>query len=185
MIAVIVLVGGFVIYRSFASGIPHCARGTINLGFEIAFKDGKGYKTRLCRISAFKSTGSEDGGSVRVSSGASGNWLRLYNDARKAGITLVADSSFRSHKKQTELYNCYTSGRCKNYTAKPGYSNHQRGVAIDIDIVPGPNNDPSLDTCRNNPNVYPVFKWLNTNGYKYNRRANISTECWHWSDTGK
>lgn len=185
IIAVIVIVGGFFIYRSFAATAnpPACAKGTINLGYEIGFKNGSGYKIRLCRISDFPSKGSEDDGSVRVSSTASANWLALYNAAKKAKIPLVADSSFRSHKKQTELYNCYKAGKC-NYAAKPGYSNHQSGVAIDIDIVPGPNNDPSLTTCKNNPGKYWVYYWLSKNASKFNRRANVASECWHWSDTG-
>lgn len=180
----VAVVGGFLVYSTnAASEPPGCARGTRSLGYNIGFKNGKGYKIRLCRIEGFKSKGSEDGGYVRVSSNASARWLGLYKAAKSAGFNLVANSSFRSHSKQTELYNCYKAGKC-NQAAPPGYSNHQSGEAIDIDIVPGANNDPSLRQCLSNPKKYPLYNWLSKNAYKYYRYARIADECWHWSPTG-
>jgi LAS superfamily LD-carboxypeptidase LdcB len=38
---------------------------------------------------------------------------------------------------QTYLYNCYLSGNCNsgNLAARPGYSNHQSGLAMDIAVA--------------------------------------------------
>lgn len=186
IIAVIALIGSIFVFRSFASTAPPvCASGSSSLGFETAYKDGKPYRIRLCRIEGFLSTGSEDHGWARVSSSASGNWVALFQAARRSRVTLVASSSFRSYATQEQLYKCWLARKpgC-NQAAKPGYSNHQSGEAIDIDIVPGPNNDPPLTQCLANAKQYPTYYWLSQNAYKYKRYAHIASECWHWSPTG-
>lgn len=187
IVAVVVAIGGFIVYRSFASSEPpKCAAGSSSLGYNIGFKDGVGYKIRLCRINGFLSKGTEDGGWVRVASNASGNWVALFQAAKRSGITLVASSSFRSYTKQKEMYECWRARRAGcNPANPPGYSNHQTGDAVDIDIVPGDNNDPALTECLNNSRKYPVYYWLSKNAYKYKRYARVASECWHWSATGK
>jgi|GEM_PF-5317179 len=186
IVGVFALVGGFLVYSSFAaSNPPVCASGSRSQGYRDAYKNGKKYKIRLCRIVGFKSTGDEDNGWVHVSSNASGNWVALFKSAQRAGIKLTANSSFRSYQKQKQLYDCYNR-RAKgcNPAAPPGYSNHQSGEAIDIDIVPGPNNDPTLTECLRNYRKYPVYNWLSKNAYKYKRYGRVAKECWHWSPTG-
>lgn len=186
LIATVAVVGVFVVYRSFAATEPPpCSSGSSSLGYNIGFKNGKGYKIRLCRIDGFLSKGTEDGGYVRVASNASGNWVALFKAAKKSGINLVANSSFRSNAKQKELYDCWVARRrgC-NPANPPGYSNHQSGEAIDIDIIPGDNNDPTLTQCLSNYKKYPVYYWLSQNAYKYKRYAHVASECWHWSPTG-
>lgn len=187
LILIVVVVGGFFAYRSFAySPTAPCAAGSRSLGYADAYKNGKSYRIRLCRIDWFPSSGKEDGGWVRVASNASGNWVALLRAADKANITLRASSSFRSNSYQAYLYNCDQTNKCNggNDAAEPGYSNHQSGEAVDIDIVPGDGNDPPLTKCLSNPKAYPVYDWLSKNAYKYKRYARVASECWHWSPTG-
>jgi D-alanyl-D-alanine carboxypeptidase len=57
-------------------------------------------------------------------------------DARVAGFELVAFSTYRSYEYQETLYNNYVSRdgqeNADRYSARPGYSEHQTGLAFDV-----------------------------------------------------
>lgn len=61
---------------------------------------------------------------------------QMAADARVAGFELVAFSTYRSFEYQESLYNNYVSRDGKEnadrYSARPGYSEHQTGLAFDI-----------------------------------------------------
>jgi hypothetical protein len=163
-----------------------CSAGTIDVGEADGYSAGQKYLIRLCEIPGFTSASTEDiNGLVRVNSTASGKWLQVFNQAKAAGINLTATSSFRTMSKQISLYGCYKSGDCHggNEAAKPGYSNHQIGFAIDIDINTA-GKDPSLTTCKANPGAYPTYSWLATNAPAQGIDAKVVSECWHWSVGG-
>lgn len=67
---------------------------------------------------------------------AAGAFNRLTNDAKTAGYNLIAESGYRSYRTQVAVYNreVQTFGRATADTqsARPGYSEHQTGWAIDI-----------------------------------------------------
>ena len=166
------------------SNIP-CTPGTQDLGPTTGYKSGEPYQIRLCGITELTSQGTEDtAGYIRVNSTASKQWLDLAQQAKSDGIDLVASSSFRSNDYQKRLYSCYITKTCNGgrLAAKPGYSNHQFGFAVDINIAPG--SDPSLTTCQSNPSAYPKYGWLADNAAKYGISANVASECWHWSIGG-
>lgn len=56
--------------------------------------------------------------------------------AKKANIRLTAFSTFRSYDRQRVLYNNYVASHGKKqadrFSARPGYSEHQTGLAFDI-----------------------------------------------------
>jgi len=60
----------------------------------------------------------------------------LFNQAKTEGIILYAISGYRSYKRQKCIYTCNISNHGQAYTdkysAKPGYSEHQTGLAMDI-----------------------------------------------------
>ena len=56
--------------------------------------------------------------------------------ARRAGINLGATSGFRTMAQQQELYRRYLNGT-GNLAARPGYSNHQNGIAMDVSGIGG------------------------------------------------
>lgn len=85
--------------------------------------------------------------------------------AARAGIGLVVMSGFRTHDKQTELYNDYRFGS-GNLAARPGWSNHQSGRALDIVLDRG------------------VLEWLDRNARRFGFRRTVRREPWHWEFTG-
>lgn len=61
---------------------------------------------------------------------------KMIEDAKKEKLKLVMFSGFRSSERQTQLYNNYVSKdgvrEADTYSARPGYSEHQTGLAFDI-----------------------------------------------------
>ncbi len=89
----------------------------------------------------------------------------LKNDANGAGFNFYIGSGYRSYWDQKIIYNNYVSwdgqANADTYSARPGHSEHQSGLAADI----CESNEPaciSSDFDNTNP-----AKWLNDNCYKY------------------
>lgn len=84
---------------------------------------------------------------------------RMKDDAYSDGIILWIASGFRSYEKQEELYSHYVKeyGRKKadTFSARPGHSEHQTGLALDLNIV-----DSSFEGTKE-------AIWLCKNSYKY------------------
>lgn len=57
------------------------------------------------------------------------SYLNLYNDALNHNLKLTIFSGYRSYEKQTTIWNKNPN---EYYVAKPGYSEHQTGLALDI-----------------------------------------------------
>ena len=62
---------------------------------------------------------------------------KLIMDAKNDGYTIRAMSAYRSYQYQVNLYNNYVSqdGRedADTYSARPGFSEHQTGLCVDVD----------------------------------------------------
>jgi D-alanyl-D-alanine carboxypeptidase len=60
----------------------------------------------------------------------------LVRDAKKAGYTIVGVSGYRSYKTQVSLFESYIKQegyeKARMYSATPGTSEHQTGLAIDV-----------------------------------------------------
>ncbi len=63
----------------------------------------------------------------------------LVQGAKKDGIDIYLSSGFRSYEYQDEIYNNYCSvygqAEADTFSARPGHSEHQTGMAIDVNIV--------------------------------------------------
>ncbi|PFO04981.1 peptidase M15 [Bacillus sp. AFS076308] len=61
---------------------------------------------------------------------------KLFAGAKQAGVSLLGVSAYRSHAAQTALFNHYVSidgvKAAKTYSAVPGTSEHETGLAIDV-----------------------------------------------------
>jgi zinc D-Ala-D-Ala carboxypeptidase len=61
---------------------------------------------------------------------------KLFTGARKDGFELLGVSAYRSHASQTVLFNYYVSldgyETARTYSAIPGTSEHETGLAIDV-----------------------------------------------------
>jgi LAS superfamily LD-carboxypeptidase LdcB len=86
--------------------------------------------------------------------------------ASKLGIDLKIRSGFRSYAKQAKLYKQYRKGQ-GNLAAPPGYSNHESGRALDLNVT--------------NPKA---FDWLQSHGATYGFHRTVPGEAWHWEYLG-
>ena len=91
-------------------------------------------------------------------------WNQLKAAAARDGVHLQLNSGFRTMDEQRYLYNTKPAG----YAAYPGYSNHQHGQAMDIDVV----DQRAYDWMFNRA---PGMGWVNT----------VAHEPWHWEYFGR
>ena len=90
---------------------------------------------------------------------------QMFAAAKAEGVYLVAGSGFRSQSYQATLYNNYVarSGKAAadTYSARPGYSEHQTGLAMDISDKSG-----ATYLSQSFENT-AEGKWLKNNAWKY------------------
>lgn len=84
---------------------------------------------------------------------------KMKGDAAKEGLTLWNASGFRSYELQNKLYTRYSERDGKaaadRYSARPGHSEHQTGLAIDLNTI--------TSAFANTPEG----KWVSENCWKY------------------
>ena len=94
-------------------------------------------------------------------------FVAMRDAAAAAGIELRIVSGFRSREHQQWLYAAWRAGM-GNRAARPGYSNHQSGRALDLDLDrPG------------------AFTWLDANARRFGFKRTVKSEPWHWEWNGK
>jgi D-alanyl-D-alanine carboxypeptidase len=81
------------------------------------------------------------------------------------GVEIRINSGFRTMASQEYLYACYINCNCNSCSlaAKPGYSNHQSGHALDLNTA-----------------ATGVLAWLNAHGAAYGFKPTVPSEAWHW-----
>lgn len=89
---------------------------------------------------------------------------RMSTAAAGAGISLWVTSGYRSRAEQRWLYDRYRKGLGPQ-AARPGRSNHQRGLALDLVVG-------DLTT--------PTYEWLAANACSYGFKRTVRSEPWHW-----
>jgi hypothetical protein len=65
------------------------------------------------------------------------DYILMSNAASKAGVTLRVSSGFRTNEEQTRLFEERKNpavAAVKGVAARPGYSNHQSGIALDLNV---------------------------------------------------
>lgn len=86
-------------------------------------------------------------------------FLKLQQGAKEAGYSINIISGYRSYETQTRLYNNYVKvygqAEADTFSARPGTSEHQTGLAMDVGWI----DEAYGDT--------PSGKWLAANCYKY------------------
>ena len=146
-----------------------CEAGT-DAGVADGYAGGKKYRIRLCRVHGF-----------RVNTLIAVAVNNMYNLAKQQNKKFTG-GAFRTMEEQIHLrkvngcpdiYNAPSSS-CDTPTARPGYSNHQMGLAMDISY------NGNLIRSRSNPG----FVWLRQNAGKFGFK-NFPKEAWHWSVDGK
>ena len=116
-------------------------------------------------------------------------FIEMFNDAKKENVTLIINSSYRSYQDQKETYEKYLTWYGEDETnklaAKPGFSEHQTGLAVDIQ---------TYGSNKSNFEQTDAFKWLKDNAYKYGfilrypkdkeYLTGYSYESWHYRYVG-
>ncbi len=97
-------------------------------------------------------------------SDAAAAFNRMHAAARAQGITLKVNSGFRSMAEQEALYRAYKNGT-GNLAAPPGYSNHQGGIAVDI---------------QTGGTGTSTYRWLANNAKNFGFVRTVPSEPWHW-----
>ncbi|WP_133764168.1 M15 family metallopeptidase [Amnibacterium kyonggiense] len=117
--------------------------------------------------------------------------VTMFAAAKRDGITLVSLSAYRSYATQTSIFdrNLRQLGRetTLGLTARPGYSEHQTGLADDL----GDGSSCDLAVCFES---HPAAKWLAANSWRYGwilryplgytKITGIQTEPWHFRYIG-
>lgn len=133
-------------------------------------------------------------GSCEVSAVIVEDLQALFDQAKEEGLQLVVNSSYRSYEDQEvileeKISDLESKGYSINdamdiaydYVSKPGYSEHQTGLAVDF----GCYGDTTWDIA---------YDWLEENAYKYGfilrypsnkiEVTHISNEPWHYRYVG-
>ena len=87
---------------------------------------------------------------------------KMYAKAKSEGLNLIITSSYRTYKDQDRIWNSYAIRESEewadSYAARPGYSEHQTALALDI---------VTYKSTMDNFDETPEAKWLANNAYKY------------------
>ena len=115
---------------------------------------------------------------------------KMYHDVKdELGIRLMVNSSYRSFNDQEEIYNEFrkvSQAYADSYAARPGYSEHQTGLALDITSLEHPFIKEFTESDE--------FSWLKNNAHKYGfilrypqgkeHITGYSNESWHFRYVG-
>jgi len=108
------------------------------------------------------------GGGEYLRADAAAAFKAMQASAARDGVNLSATSGFRSMGEQQALYQKYLNGT-GNLAARPGYSNHQDGIAMDIGGING--RGTAADS------------WLRAHAAQFGFR-NLPAEFWHYDFVG-
>mgnify|MGYP002564770776 FL=1 len=110
------------------------------------------------------------------------HYISMWNDANELGLVLLVNSSYRTFEEQQEQYDMSND----DYASRPGFSEHQTGLALDI-VADGVQGNEFENTDE--------FKWLQENAYKYGfilrypkgkeHITGYNYESWHYRYVGK
>ena len=117
-------------------------------------------------------------------------FLELWQAANDQGFYLMVTSSYRDYESQKEIYDYRVSNwgerKADETAARPGHSEHQTGLVIDMTSKTEPLADSFTDS--------KAYEWLKENAYKYGfierypegktYLTGYSPESWHWRYVG-
>ncbi len=94
-----------------------------------------------------------------VDATAEAAFQKMQQAAAQEGLNIYISSSFRSYEYQTKIYNNYVARdgqqEADTYSARPGHSEHQTGLAFDLNTI----DDSFADTAEG--------KWVGLHAHEY------------------
>ena len=126
---------------------------------------------------------------IYLVSEAKDNIERLISDAKNVGMNIRVASAYRTYSYQENLYNNYVKNdgveMADTYSARPGYSEHQTGLVVDVTRA--------FDNFNNFENT-DEYNWMLENAANYGfilrypkDKESITTysfEAWHYRYVG-
>ena len=123
-------------------------------------------------------------GSHLIEKNTAYDYILMANAAAKDGITLQIRSGFRSMEEQTRLYNERKNpavAKEKGVAAEPGTSNHQSGIALDLDVKM---HKSDYIAGRRSAEYLWLEKYGSEFGFDHAEGAKVN-EPWHWTHLPK
>ena len=122
------------------------------------------------------------------------NFSKMHTDIKnELGVHLMVNSSYRSYNDQQSIYNDFKNISLKyadSYAARPGHSEHQTGLAIDLTSL----QHPYVNDTENSFDKSEEYEWLKQNCHKYGfilrypqgkeHITGYNTESWHFRYVG-
>jgi len=101
--------------------------------------------------------------------------------AKQAGVSIKISSGFRTIARQEYFWNCYQTKSCNNgnLAARPGTSNHGKGIALDLNTDCGGQTG-AKPSCGGSA----VYQWLYNNAHTFGFTRTVQSEPWHWEFRG-
>lgn len=141
-------------------------------------------------LKTISSTYAVSGRTVSLRADAATAFEALSAAAKKDGFTILGQSGYRSYSYQETLYNNYVASdgqkNADTYSARPGYSEHQTGLAIDVR---------NASKSYTNFGSTAEFQWAKENISKFGfilhylpekqEITGYKTEEWHFRYVGK
>lgn len=127
----------------------------------------------------------------RMTKEANDAYVSMWNAAKAEGFTLIVNSSYRDFASQERVYNNIkaSSGQkeADKVAARPGHSEHQTGLAIDVFEIGNQTTSTFKDS--------PAYTWLKNNAHLFGfierypedkeYLTGYSFESWHWRYVGE
>lgn len=120
-------------------------------------------------------------GHYKVKNEVYNQYKKMWYAANEQDLTLIVNSAYRTYEIQEGEYNSFGD----DYAARPGYSEHQTALALDI---------VTYDTIANDFENTQEFKWLQDNAHKYgfilrypkgkDHLTGYAYESWHYRYLG-
>jgi D-alanyl-D-alanine carboxypeptidase len=115
------------------------------------YRAGKKFKIKIVSV---------DGRDIEVKTARA--YTAMRDAAAAAGVGLQLNSGFRTNEDQQMFYLAWKAGLGAR-AARPGFSNHQSGRALDIDVW-----------------NYDHLVWLEANAARFGFKRTVDGEPWHW-----
>lgn len=126
----------------------------------------------------------------KITKEANDAYVSMWNAAKDAGYKLIVNSSYRNYKEQEDVYESIKISKgereADKVAARPGHSEHQTGLAIDVFEI----NNQLTGTFKDSP----AYTWLKENAHFYGfierypedkeYLTGYSFESWHWRYVG-
>ena len=118
-------------------------------------------------------------------------YIAMWNAAKESDLKLIVNTSYRTYKSQETMYENTKAASgtraADNQVARPGHSDHQSGLSIDVFEI----NSQTMATFKDSP----AYVWLKENAYKYGfierypegkeYITGFTYEPWHWRYVGE